>query len=484
MRHILPKFALIAGLALSAAPLAAEPILGGHYLPITPGGKDGKPLFLAHVFNPDPDAIMGGNLQIGLELNGKKGRRVFTLKPTGEIPSGAIRTFRLPVSVKSEELEGTFRLFGRVQTAASPTVKTVYSESYSFDNRRPEAKAEAGVSLYTEAPPETETPTPPPDIPFEGEFSSRSVTSAGSHPPLPAPKSSGKPGSIAQNQNILLGKSAKIPAAHNAARTAAATLAVSKSPTAKTRSPSSGSVNTFAVSRIPAPMAAPSPAAVPASLAATGEPAEKPIAHSAHLIDGAEFKSLRTIDEELIIYVVKSGDTLKSLAEQYYKDPSRDKAIADLNFIDRTGKLKAGEEIIVEVRPLKNTQSGSTAKGASVEQKGVNSGSKAHGEQEATRKAEKAAKKNSKKYAEAPADPSESPAATGSAASTSAADATGNGGRTYTIQNGDTLAIIAKKLLGKASHAGHLMKANPSLNPKNLKVGTTIVVPAGTGDNA
>ena len=51
-------------------------------------------------------------------------------------------------------------------------------------------------------------------------------------------------------------------------------------------------------------------------------------------IDQSAFKTLRTIDEELVIYVIKKGDTLKSIAQQYYQNPSKDRVIADLNFIE------------------------------------------------------------------------------------------------------------------------------------------------------
>jgi len=69
-------------------------------------------------------------------------------------------------------------------------------------------------------------------------------------------------------------------------------------------------------------------------------------------IDLSEFKKLRTIDEELIIYVIKEGDSLKSVAEKYYGSASKERAIADLNFIEKSSSVKVGEEIIVDVRPL------------------------------------------------------------------------------------------------------------------------------------
>jgi len=79
---------------------------------------------------------------------------------------------------------------------------------------------------------------------------------------------------------------------------------------------------------------------------------EEAPAERARNIDLSEFKKLRTIDEELIIYVIKEGDSLKSVAEKYYGNASKERAIADLNFIEKASSVKVGEEIIVDVRPL------------------------------------------------------------------------------------------------------------------------------------
>lgn len=47
----------------------------------------------------------------------------------------------------------------------------------------------------------------------------------------------------------------------------------------------------------------------------------------------------------------------------------------------------------------------------------------------------------------------------------------------YTIQPGDTPATIAAKVLGDASKVKLLMKANPGMDPKRLKVGQEIKLP-------
>ncbi len=159
--------------------------------------------------------------------------------------------------------------------------------------------------------------------------------------------------------------------------------------------------------------------------------AEPKVAAPARNIDPSEFKKLRTIDEELVIYVIKEGDSLKSIAEKYYGSAGRERAIADLNFIENPASVKVGEEIIVDVKPL--------------------------GKSETIKKAV--------------SNDKISQAFTGEA-------------KTYTVQKGDTLGKIAKQFLGKSSDAGLLIKANPGLNPKNLKIGDVIVIPQNRGDNA
>lgn len=171
--------------------------------------------------------------------------------------------------------------------------------------------------------------------------------------------------------------------------------------------------------------------AVPAKVAAAPAPVEPKASAPTRAIDPSEFKKLRTIDEELVIYVIKDGDTLKSIAEKYYGVATKERTIADLNFIENPSSVKVGEEIIVDVKPL--------------------------GKSEVIKKAV-STQKISQAFA--------------------------GDNKTYTIQKGDTLGKIAKHLLGRSSDAGLLLKANPGLNPKNLKIGDVIVIPQNRGDNA
>lgn len=51
------------------------------------------------------------------------------------------------------------------------------------------------------------------------------------------------------------------------------------------------------------------------------------------------------------------------------------------------------------------------------------------------------------------------------------------GGKTYTIQKGDTLFSIAKKTMGDGKRWVDIKAANPGLNEKTLAVGKTINIP-------
>ncbi|HOY67438.1 MAG TPA: LysM domain-containing protein [Candidatus Ozemobacteraceae bacterium] len=383
MRQTLRNLGLLAGLLAIGTPLAAEPVVGGYVLDRLPGGKpvvtDGKSVVLAHVFNPDQNTIRAGSFDVGVEVQGPKGVKTFVLRPNGDLVGGAMKTFRLRVPLNDASKAGMVRVFARLGG------RKIWSDALGGANTatRKHADGTAVTTLFTEAPPEPAAGTPPTEVPFEND-----VVSAAK--PRTAPKPAAKTG---------------------------LTPATAPAVTAKPAKPAAPAV---------------APAAVQAPAATT---AAKP-----RVINPNEFKTLRTIDEELVIYVVKAGDTLQTVAERYYGSADHVRTIADLNFIEARAAVKPGEEIIVDVRPL--------------------SGSKTA-----------AGKKESVKAPAAPA-----------AVSPSIADA--QGGRRYTVQDGDTLAIIAKRFYGKATKAGLLMKANPGLNPKNLKIGTELVIPAEAGDKA
>jgi nucleoid-associated protein YgaU len=57
-----------------------------------------------------------------------------------------------------------------------------------------------------------------------------------------------------------------------------------------------------------------------------------------------------------------------------------------------------------------------------------------------------------------------------------AAAPTGGGGK-YVVKSGDTLSSIAQATYGSASYYPHILRANPTVNPNNLKLGTELTLP-------
>ncbi|UCG15145.1 MAG: LysM peptidoglycan-binding domain-containing protein [Phycisphaerales bacterium] len=56
------------------------------------------------------------------------------------------------------------------------------------------------------------------------------------------------------------------------------------------------------------------------------------------------------------------------------------------------------------------------------------------------------------------------------------------GVRTHVIGPGDTLAILAEIHYGSQSYADYLMKVNPGVDPRRLRVGTKLLIPEKPGD--
>jgi nucleoid-associated protein YgaU len=248
--------------------------------------------------------------------------------------------------------------------------KMIWSEKYSFLQGVHSSGDQGITTLYTEAPPEPGSVRPPAEIPFENELNKKKT-------PVQVSKKPEK-----DNRQ----KDAKTKVA-----------AVAEKPAVTKNTPI----------------------------------VEKKVAAPARNIDPSEFKKLRTIDEELVIYVIKDGDSLRSIAEKYYGNAAKERSIADLNFIENPSSVKVGEEIIVDVKPL--------------------------GKSETIKKA---------------------------ISSSKVSQAFISDKKTYTIQRGDTLGKIARQFFGRSSEAGRLIKANPGLNPRNLKIGDVIIIPENKGDNA
>ncbi|CAN5674658.1 hypothetical protein BH24ACT26_BH24ACT26_13440 [soil metagenome] len=84
--------------------------------------------------------------------------------------------------------------------------------------------------------------------------------------------------------------------------------------------------------------AAQEPAATP-----TETPAEDPEG------EGPGPRAQETPSDET--YVVKSGDTLQTIAQQFYEDPTLDEVIAEANDITDPSQLSIGRELLIPDRP-------------------------------------------------------------------------------------------------------------------------------------
>ena len=119
-------------------------------------------------------------------------------------------------------------------------------------------------------------------------------------------------------------------------------------------------------------------------------------------------------------YVIKAGDSLWTIAKEQYGDGSKHDLIAKANPGINPNNLKVGAKLVIP--PLPNAGDSGTVV----------------------------------------SHPSDS------------------AGETYTIQPGDSLTTIAQKHYGSGLKAKLIEKANPGINPHNLKVGSKITLPVDT----
>lgn len=336
MRRLLCVGAL-AALFLWAALLAAEPIVRGHVLPAGKAlaGRQEGPTVLVHVFNPDAHALPAASLRIGVQIAHGSGKPTSLEIPAGrDLPAAGMATWRLHIPAHLAPAPGTANAW--FAAYARQGSSRFVGERRAWDNVDLEAVVPTGgkvEQLYTEAPAlaDPAAVVPPADIPFEHEVAGRPDPRLPVSAPHPAP------------------------------------APVAKAPAGRIRVPAAGKALAVAAASAPAPAAKPAtkPAARPTAKTVATKPATPagtpaavtpPVAPAAVTAtpdrDPKVFKSIRTIDEELVIYVVRPGDTLAAIARRYYGDAGKEKAIADYNFIEKAGAVKVGEEIIVDVRPL------------------------------------------------------------------------------------------------------------------------------------
>ena len=357
MRQSIKAAGLASLLLLSLTDLSAEPLAKGFFVEKLPANSlsqalaPGKGLVLAHVLNQSSEAIPTGSYQVGVQIEDKGSVKTYSLSPKDSITPGALKTFRMAVPIDGvDKNTGKFRVFSRVNGI------TTWSAKYSFLQGIQSSKDKNGVTtLYTEAPIANEDRIVPKEVPFETESSSVNKPKAETSTDINKMEIA-----VEKAEKSVVKAEKEVKKAENKVKTE----------TAKVQK----TVETKKESVADASKAVSSPEKTKTAADALKEITEKKEAQAAKAkekakektntavaeakssvnrkINPAEFKKLRTMDEELIIYVVKSGDTLKSISENYYGTASKERVIADLNFIEKSSAVRVGEEIIVEVRPL------------------------------------------------------------------------------------------------------------------------------------
>jgi hypothetical protein len=363
-----PKFfGLLFLFMVTLSAVSAGPLIRGYFIEKLPEKATSKTLasdkgiVLAHVFNYEKSDMMPGSYKVGVEIIGKNGsKKTYAVAPNDVVETGMMKTFRLAIPIADvDKNNGKFRVFSRIGEASQ------WSDLYSFlPNIQVDGDKQI-TTLYVEAPSMDKVQTnklaltPRDNAPVFEKIQLESIL---------------KDEQVYQTNNKTVKKTAKKSNLNNTAVAAlpAAASATKAAAVAKTAAIASKQPKVEA----PKEMASAQKAAVVKTKEKVAEKTTKRVANEPKVevakavatkpeivkadvvvkrvnnVNPNEFKKLKTIDEELIIYVIKEGDTLKSIASKYYGNPSKERAIADLNFIELTSSIKVGEEIIVDVRPL------------------------------------------------------------------------------------------------------------------------------------
>ncbi len=140
-------------------------------------------------------------------------------------------------------------------------------------------------------------------------------------------------------------------------------------------------------------------------------------------------------------YQVRAGDTLGAIAARLLGDLQRWREIAEANGITNPRALKVGQTLRIPALTPATTTAGPSA------------------EVEATSEPAPAP--------EAPAPEAVAPASVD-----------------YQVRSGDTLAVIARRLLGDAQRWREIAEANDITNPRALRVGQVLAIPGGNAQAA
>ncbi|OQB50716.1 MAG: LysM domain protein [bacterium ADurb.Bin157] len=336
MRHKIRFAGFVSLFLLNLSMISAEPVIRGFFIEKLPEKATSKELspdkgiVLAHIFNCENTNMDSGSYQVGVEINDKNGKKkAYIVSPSETITAGSLKTFRLAVPVADiDKNAGKFRVFGKVKG------QTHWSESYSFMQGVQIEGDKKITTLYVEAPP------------IEN-YNKMPISKVENH----------KSENIAKVQkNVPTKQIAQNEAKKALEKTLPNTTAVAAEKPVKT---ATAVVSQIINNEKPKLNELKNELKVKEKKPDNKDLLKEDIiVNKPRDIDPNEFKKLKTIDEELIIYVIKEGDTLKSIASKYYGSATKERVIADLNFIEKTSSIKVGEEIIVDVRPLNKSKHG------------------------------------------------------------------------------------------------------------------------------
>lgn len=184
-------------------------------------------------------------------------------------------------------------------------------------------------------------------------------------------------------------------------------------------------------------------------------------------------------------YVVQAGDTLPKIAMKVYGDPNRWQDLMVLNNIDNGNRIVVGQRLVTISDNSHMAAPAAVAAVAPATARTMNNAAAALNNAPPARMAAAANTVRQPVQQSIPADFEVADEEVGEMPSTSVsadaaeADASyyGQTGGSYTVQRGDTLGKIAKRLLGSSQKWREIARANPKINPNKLIVGNTIVIP-------